>query len=631
MFTPSRFRPLPLLAVLGLLPSLAAAQSSAEPAVLSDIVVTASRMPQAREDVLGDVTVIDSETLRQAGNLSLAEVLAQQPGISFNSNGGPQTVTGISLRGAASAHTLVLLDGVPINSATDGMAMVQALPVANIERIEVLRGSASSLYGANAIGGVINLITRPNTDEALSARASVGYGSRGTAKASAAVSGKQDAWTYHVGGGYERSSGFDATTPDGFSPHPDKDGYRNYSVNGGLGYTWAPGQQLDLQFLKGRSNGQIDYAFMAAPQADDRLITNQDTVSLSSRNQINAVWHSTLRYAYTHTATTTRGHDSFSNQYADLYYATYQNQFAWENRLQLDESQSLLLAYEHQAQRVHGDAEVWDPVNMVSIPANYDVTRRHNNAVMGVYTGSFGRHHLQASLRNDHDSQFGGHATWGLSYGFDLSTTLRARVAANTGYLAPSFNYLYYPGNSNPNLKPEKSRNLEAALEYQSRTLALSATVYQNKVRDLISAVWPNPPQNLDRATLRGLTLSGRYQFAPRSRVWASLDLLHARDDLSGARLPRRAPHTLRLGIEHRVRQWTLGSDYMLMGQRYDDVPNATRLGSYGLWNLSVVYALKPNLDLAFRWNNVLDKRYATTYGFNMPRSHAFVELSWRL
>lgn len=617
MLTPSRFRPLPLLAALGLLPALAAAQASTEPAAtLSDIVVTASRMPQAREDVLGDVTVIDSEALRQAGSLSLAEVLAKQPGVSFHNHGGPQSLAGINLRGADTRHTLVLLDGVPLNTATDGMPILQALPLASIERIEILRGAASSLYGSNAIGGVINLITRPDTEVPLAARASLGYGSRGTAKASAAVSGQQDAWTYHFGGGYERSRGFDATTPNNAAHNPDRDNHHNYSVNGGVGYAWAAGQSLDLQFFKSHVKGRSDETEYAVPLVDDYFLSHQDTLSLSSRNQINAVWHSTLRYAYSRTNSTARswgGENQFTN---------YQNQFAWENTLQLAQNQSLFLAYEHLDQRV-------------TEPYGYAHTRRHNNAVTGVYNGKFDRHHVQASVRNDNNSQHGNHATWGLGYGYDLTQAWRARVAANTGYQVPTLMHLYAPFGANPDLRPEQSRNLEAALEFNTQSLSFSATAYQNKVRDLIASR-NFVPQNVERATLRGLTLAGHYHFNPRSSVWGSLDLLHARNDTSGNRLDRRAPYTIRLGAEHRTGKWRLGTDYTHVAWRHDQdfstfPAAAVRVGSYGLWNLSAVYALKPNLDLALRWNNVLDKRYTTAYGFNMPRSHAFVELSWRL
>ena len=627
MFIP-HFPRAPLAAALCLLAPLASAQTTASNvSTLDDVVVTASRIPQLESQVLGDVSVINSDTLRRAGQDSLADVLARQHGIEFSTNGGPQTVTSVNIRGAGSAHTLVLLDGVPINTATAGLASIQGIPAAAVERVEILRGAASSLYGSNAIGGVINIITKPEAQQETQARAAIGYGSQGTAKASAAVSGSEGKLRYSLAGSAERSRGYDATEAATMGHNPDRDGYRNYSFNGSLGYDWAAGQNLELQFFKSRVNGQIDYDFMQTPGADDKGVTELESVSIASRNRINKYWQSMLRYTYSQDRSETLSLDQ------STVISTRQNQIAWENLLTLDENQSVLLAYEHLAQRVYGDLEAFDPITFVSTPADYDVTRRHNNAYTGVYTGNFGRHHLQASLRHDHDSQFGGATTWGLSYGFDLTDNLRARVAANTGFQAPNFNLLYYPGTgiSNPNLKPEKSRNLEAGLDYQDDNLSLGLTVYQNKIRDMITATYPNPPENIDSATIRGMTLTGRYAFGESSAVWASADFLNPHDDSTGNQLPRRAKQIYRVGAEHRIGQWTLGTDYTHVGKRYDDLANKQKLGGYGLWNVSVGYDVTSHVSTRLSWNNILDKEYATAYGYRMPRSNVFFEVSWHM
>ncbi|MCB5363603.1 TonB-dependent receptor [Pusillimonas sp. CC-YST705] len=616
----------PLAAALWLLTPLACAQSPSNAAIaLDDVVVTASRMPQLSSQVLGDITVLDSAALRQSGQNSLAEILARQHGIEFSTNGGPQTVTGANIRGAGSGHTLVLVDGVPINTATNSLASLHTLPVAMIERIEILRGSASSLYGSNAIGGVIHIITKPEARTGTQARATVAYGSRATARASASVAGGENGWRYHLAGSAERSRGYDATDTDTLGHNPDRDGFRNTSVSGSLDYEWRPEQSVGLQFLRSRVNGQIDYDYLRTPGADDKGVTTLESVSLASRNKINDVWHSTLRYTYNLDRSETL---SLST---NTVISTRQNQLAWENLLTLSENHSLLLAYEHLNQRVYGDLEVFDPVTFQTLPANYDATRRHNNAYTSVYSGRFGHHHAQASLRHDRDSQFGGATTWGLSYGFDITSELRARVAANTGYQAPDFNELYYPGMSNPNLRPEKSRNLEAALEYTGERLSLGATVYQNKIRDMITMTWPDPPLNIDNATIRGLTLTGRYAFNASTAVWASADFNNPRDDATNAQLPRRAKRIFRLGAEHKIGKWQLGTDYMHVSRRYDDMANTKALGAYGLWNLSVGYELTPRLTARLHWNNILDKRYASVYGYRMPRTHVYAELAWQL
>lgn len=604
-----------------------AAQAATPPAVpaLDDIVVTASRMPQAERDVQGDVTVITGDVLRQAGQDSLTDILARYHGIEFYTSGGPQTVTGVNIRGANANQTLVLLDGVPLNAASNGMASLQALPVSSIERVEILRGAASSLYGANAVGGVINVITNSNPTVPLSARASIGVGSQGLIKNSIAMDGRQDGWSYGLSAGYAGSEGYDASNKDHFAPNPDQDGYNAYHLRGQLGYEWARGQSIRLHAYKSRMDADVDNSSRIG--ADDRGITQLEQYSLQSDNQLTAMWHSTLRYSFTR--------DIYDNitEGAGTRTIARQNQISWENRLTLTPNQSLLLAYDRLNQRASGEFPAgWDPVTYAPLPGtiDYDKTRRHNNAYTGVYSGKFGRHHLQANLRHDSDSQFGGHTTWGLNYGIDLVAGLHAYVAANTGFRAPTFNDLYYPGSSNPDLNPEKSRNIEAGLRYQDDGLSLSAVAYRNRVRDLI-VFQGGRTENVQQATMKGVTLSGAYQWEAGTRVWASLDLQDPHNDSADKQLARRARHIFRIGAEHRMDRLRVGTDYTRVGKRYDDAANTRPLDAYGLWNASIGYDLSRNFVATLRWNNILDKRYTTARGYNMPRSNVFVELAWRM
>ncbi|MEO6985397.1 MAG: TonB-dependent receptor [Paralcaligenes sp.] len=614
-----------LAALACLAPLAGRAQSTPAIAQLNDIVVTASRSAQLERDVLGDVTVIDSKELQQAGQNSIAEVLAQRHGIEFYNSGGPQTATGVYIRGANAAQTLVLLDGVPINGATSGLGALNALPAASIDHIEILRGSASSLYGANAIGGVVNIVTKSAADRPFTAQASIGVGTYATSQYKASIAGSRDGWSYRLGSSYEQSGGYNATNSNAkYLYNPDKDSYYARNLNGSLGYEWRKGQKLTFQAYNSFINGGIDAD--SVNLFNDRSLQTLEMYSLSSENQLTDHWKSMLRYAYTLDKNQTRQATS------DTTFSTRQNQYTWQNEFKLGDHQKLVLAYEHLDQIASGDIPTYDPITFAAGPfINFDQTKRHNNAYTGVYTGDFGRHHIQGSLRSDNDSQFGNATTWGLSYGYDLTQTLRGYVAANTGFKTPTFNDLYYPGFANPNLKPERSRNVELGLKYTGDTTRLGAVVYQNKVRDLIvydpTVFMPN---NLDSATLRGLTLTAEQDYG-HTTVRASADFQNPHNDANGNQLNRRARQIYKISASHRMQSWTLGGEYAFVGQRYDDVDNKVSLGGYGLLALTASYDLTKNLSAQVRWNNVFNKNYTNAYGYNMPGSNVFVNLSWRM
>lgn len=609
-------------------PTVSPATSDATPAPaiteLNDIVVTGRRTPQPERDVLGDVTIVDHQTLQNAGQSSLAQVLSQQHGIEFYDNGGPQTATGISIRGANTDQTLVLLDGVPINGATSGLAALNALPPDSIDHVEILRGSASSLYGADAIGGVINVITRKGADRPFSAYATVGAGTYGTSRYTTGFAGNSNGWTYSLGASYGQSEGFNATNPHNvYLYNPDKDSYYSRNVNGSLGYEWKKGQKVTLQVYSTRINGGIDADSFNL--YNDRSIQTLDMISLTSENQITDFWKSTLRYAYT------LDKDRTLEATSDTTFSTRQDQYTWQNDLTLSKTQKLTLAYEYLQQQVSGQIPSFNPDFTPGPMLNFDRTRRHNNAFTGIYSGDFGRHHVQASLRNDDDSQFGSATTWGLSYGYDLTSRLRGYVATSTGFKTPTFNDLYYPGFANPDLRPEKSRNVEAGLKYTGDTYVLGIVAYQNRIRDLITYD-PDEmkPENLGRATVRGLTLTAEKDFGDTT-LRASADFQDPHNDTDDKQLNRRARQVYRASAEHHMGRWTVGGEYQFTGRRYDDIQNQVGLGGFSLFNLTAGYRIDKHMDVSVRWNNVLDKTYTTAYGYNMPGSNVFVNLRWTM
>jgi len=211
-------------------------------------------------------------------------------------------------------------------------------------------------------------------------------------------------------------------------------------------------------------------------------------------------------------------------------------------------------------------------------------------------------------------------------------------VAGNTGFHAPTFSDLYFPGSENPDLQPEKSRNIEARVRYSKNGLNLGATVYQNKIRDLLN--WDNATfrmENVSRATIRGVTLTGEYAW-DATTLRASADFMRPRDDETGDRLLRRARQQYMVAAEHQIEAWRLGAEFQYTGDREDTAVNPdtfesyrTTLGGYSLVNLTAAYDLNPNASVQLRWNNVFDKDYANAYGYRTAGSTVFVNLSLRM
>lgn len=607
-------------------PALLFAQTPTNPApnvtTLDTIVATPARMAQPLDKVMGDVTVIQAESLQNAGMQSMTAILARQPGLQIYNSGGPQTLSGIYLRGASPQQSLVLVNGMRINDNLSGATNWAAIDPSTIERIEIIRGSASSLYGSNAMGGVINIITKPGgQDRPFSAFGNVGVGSDSTFKTGFGFSGAQNNWNYSLAASYASSDGFNATNPDSgpYTYNQDDDGYTQTSLTGSLGYEWNPGQRVDLTFLHGYNHGDFD---SGKDYQNTYGITRQQAYTLGSTNQITANWESILSFGYSKS-----DYDSQAS-YGRSEIGTIQRQYSWQNNFTLNQNNVLSLVLEHLDERASGSSLL---------------TRQHRdtNAVGLIYRGDFDRHHLQASVRHDNISSIGDKTTGSLGYDYDLSPSLKLGVAASTGFRAPTFADLYTPLSwgyqGNPNLKPEKSKNIEASLRYQANETQLSLVVFQNKFRDLINpyvcdAMFNCTAENTDKATIRGLSLEASHQFG-NTLFSAGADFLNPKDDTNGKTLVRRAKQVYRLSVSHKLDNAELGASYQFVGKRFDDKDNtaAKKLGGYGLLNLHASYQFNKNLQGQIYWNNVTDKKYNTAYGYNTQGSNVFLNLAWRM
>ncbi|MFA7292835.1 MAG: TonB-dependent receptor [Rhodocyclaceae bacterium] len=568
---------------------------------LDPIIVTATRQATRINDLMADVSVIEREEIEQAGQSSLEQLLARQPGIQFTANGGPGTNSGLFIRGASPKQSIILVDGVRFGSATSGDAALSRIPLSQIDRIEILRGPASSLYGADAIGGVVQIFTKRGSGDPKF-NASTGFGTYNTNDSSIGVSGGTELVSYSLQGGYYSTDGFSALH-SGTHNH-DSDGYRNNSLTGSLALRPVQGQEIGANFFVSDGTSRFDQS----ATKDDKNHQNVATHSVHSRNRINDAWTSTVRLGRSTDKAT-----SAQNGVDTSTFETAQDMYSWQNDIKLPVG-SALLAAEYLKQSVSGTT-------------NYSVDSRTIRSLLAGWTGNLENHRFQFNLRRDDNSQFGGKTTGAATYGYQFTPAWRAHVSYGTAFRAPTFNELYFPNTfgalyaGNPNLKPEESKNSEAGITWEQGAHRVSIVQFHNKVSDLING-WPL--RNVSSATLKGTSAS----YAGRFSTWetgVSVDLQSQRDDDTGNRLARRANEQVTSHITKYLGAWSVGGEWQLVGDRYDDAANTKHLGGYGLVNLYANYQLQKDWVLFARGNNVFDKYYETVNNYATPGANIFV------
>jgi vitamin B12 transporter len=589
-------------------PGLWLAFSTAFAQQLAPVVVTATRLPQPADRVLADVRVIDAEAIAAAGTATLAELLQARAGVEISSNGGPGQVSAVFLRGSNANHVVVLVDGVRLQSATTGTTAFEHIPLAQIERIEVLRGPASSLYGADAIGGVIQIFTRRRD---ASANAQLGLGSRRTRDTAAGFDRRWGDTRLGLQAAWRSTGGFSATNAThAFSFEPDDDSDRNRSLGLHLEHEWASGQSLALRGLHSDSRTQFD----AGPGTDDRNRQRLSTIALESRNRVSADWSSRLLVA--------RGADHADTQGAfPSAFDTDQDQLGWQNDLAVSGG-ALALGAEWRRDKVGGSTA-------------YTVARRIVRSVYASYDAESAPHSMQASLRHDANSQFGGRTTGTLRSGWHFAPGRRASASAGHAFKAPSFNDLYFPlsfgFSGNPQLRPERSRSSSLALRRAQGNASAGLTLFHTRIRDLI-AVDPSftTVVNVADARIRGATLDAAWS-TPAWQLRGEWTAQQASDVATGTRLPRRARHHGSASIDHAWSSWRGGIDLVAAGSRFDDVANSpdARMGGYLIAHLHVAQDLGAGWQWTARIENVADKAYELARGYNTPRRGLFVALKY--
>jgi vitamin B12 transporter len=598
---------------------------------LKEMVITGTRVAIPVTDVIADVTVIDRITLDNAGQSSLRDVLSQQPGIQMVSTGSYRSSTSIFLRGAASSQSIVLIDGLRVGSATSGGAALENIAVDRIERIEILRGAASALYGPDAVGGVIQIFTREPTD-AIDVRASIGAGGDGQQQAAASLRGGTGMVGYSLGMSREKARGISVVTNSANTGYnADVDGFTATSTDAKFVLKPNKDHALTLSLLQSDTNYQTD-SVIPTGTANPLGLTKAtlDTHNLARTQNAALKWDAKWLPQWTSSLILGSNAELSSQQYlrasdgalgAVGKFDTRRQQASWQNDIRFAKD-VLSVVFEKRSE-------------LVDSSTVYTVTQRDVQSALLSYAFNRPKWNALVVARNDNNSQFGVFHNWAMSAGYKLTDTLRAVGSSGTSFQAPTFNQLYFPGFGNTALVPQKNRANELGLKYQKEGVSLGAVVYQNNIQGFILST-TNAQSSL--AILRGGTLSAdvhagnmaysvSYDYAdPRS-----YSATPASNDL---RLVRVAQNVINTRMSYRMGDFSVFGEFKLSSNREDAKVTGTGrdiLAGYNVLNLGGTWKVQKNTSLMARINNVNNTQYMLANGYSMPGRNAFVSLSWSM
>jgi vitamin B12 transporter len=617
--TPARTRQ--CLAVLAsFAPLTLALPAAAQTAPAETVVVTASRSPQALSAVLADVSVLGPDDIARSGAGGLADLLGRLPGVEFARNGGSGATTSVYLRGSESRHTAVYVDGMRVDSQSTGGAVWEQIPLDQIERIEVLRGPAAAVYGSDAVAGVVQLFTRRGQGAARPT-AALSVASHGTVQAQAGLSGSAGALDYALSATAGRSEGFDARTAAATGHNPDRDGWRRSALQGRLGWQIDAAQRVEAALLASRLRSGYD-GYTATD--DDQNHHRLQTASLAWQNRWNA--DASTRVQLGQTSSVYETQPSFYRTETTLRDVTLQH----AQRLSANQLSATLERRED---------------SLFNAATAYGAAlsgQRHQDAIGLGWRRDFGAHSLQAQVRHDADSEFGGKGTGSLAWGWAFLPQWRVTASAANAFRAPTL-YQRFSEYGTPGLVPETSRNTELGLRWAAAGSEASLVAWHNQVSNLINwnsggtcasavadPVYGGCYANVGRARLQGLTLAGRTRLGP-VQLKGSLDWHDPRNVDTDKLLARRAQRMAKLGAETQRAGWTLGTEVQAASQRYDDASNSKRLGGYGLLGLYASTQLMPGLQLQARVDNLADKRYELARTYATGGREAQLSLRWAL
>jgi vitamin B12 transporter len=577
---------------------------------LDTVFVTATRTAINPNQALSAVSVITREDIETFNYQTLAEALTAIPGITIANTGGMGKQTSIFMRGTESNHTQLILNGVKLATNEFGAPQLEHIPIDQIERIEIVRGPQSAIYGSESIGGTIHIMTRRG-GEGFSPSASVSYGSHDTKKTALGLSGGDDNNWFNINVGYSETNGIDAC--DGrsaslyfgcYADEPDRDGYDNFNSSLRAGHRFDNDATVEVFSLRSRGTTNYDGYYQSSnyeqhtygATVNAPLTEKWELVSSLSQGRMN-------RDDKTASSTSTSDNKTTN--------------FSLQNNLSLTDKHTLTVGYDYENDEINKSA-------------GYSVSERDNHAVFTQLLGqSNSNNDYRLALRVDDNEQFGNHTTGNIAWGTWLTDSTRFHASYGTAFVAPSFVDLYSPYGANDSLKPEESKSYELGFSGNHMNVDWEVNAYQTDIDNLIvlDSYWV--PQNIEKARIQGLELiAGTSLFDIDFN--GQISLLNPKDRNTDKVLARRAKQTLTLNAVKTVNQWKVASSLYVSGKRFDNQANTRRLGGFTTLDITTTYQVNKEVSLQLKAANLFDKDYETASGYNQDGANFLFSVHYR-
>ena len=618
---------LPLSALsLALLPAglaLAAGQDAA--LKLPETLISANRDVQQRDASSTASTVFTRADIERLQPASVSDLLRRVPGVQVTDNGAG-SLASLYIRGTKSAQSLLLVDGMRIASASSGDSNLQFLNVDQIERVEVLRGPRSAVYGADAIGGVVQIFTRRSAGEGLQPFVRMGYGSNASWRRSAGISGGDAQTRFSLAGSLDETDGIDRTGPS-YDSDQDHDAYRNKAFSLSLSHSFSDSLEAGVNVLDQRGRTEFDNPFGRFDMTTFESVGQEpysdftlSSVSSYLDAQVNDLWSSRLEVG--HSENREESLDKLSDERG--VFNTYRDSVNWLNTLALSDSHSLLLGGEWYEDQLNSNTA-------------FAEQQRWNQAAFVQHRYESEHFSTELGVRHDKNEQFGSENTWSGALTLPLNATNDLVLSYSEGFRAPTFNDLYYPDYSNPDLKPEHSKSYELQWRSQlAERTRLEASLYRTDIEDAIASDQDFIPQNIAEARIHGFEANLQQElFGWQGQL--GIAFVDPRDRDSGHTLNRRARRTLSLDLDRAFGAFAVGATWQLASSSYDDPDNQHELGGYGLLGLRGSWQATGELKLEAKIDNLLDKDYQRAlyehegerYGYRQEGRTALLGFVW--
>ena len=579
------------------------------------LIVTATRTPVSASQTLAPVTVITREDIDNSQAQSLPELLQNLPGIDLTTQGGLGKLASLYLRGTSTGHTLFMIDGVRVGSATLGTTAIENIPLEQIDHIEIVRGPRSSLYGSDAIGGVIQIFTRQGNDKTrITAKA--GYGTYNTREADAGVSGGSAFGLYTLHAAATQTDGINALNIS----NPDKDGYKNHSLTAAINRSLGEIGDIRFNFLHADATTQYDDSYSPILTDVDYADSTQNIFSGEVKLYAFDAIDNVIRLSRQRDE-----NSAFKNGTDNGQFDTLRKQLTWQGDYHFNNDNIFTLGFDKLSEEI-------------DTSTSYTVSNRDNRAAFGQIQSGFAQQNVVLAIRSDNNEAFGHHQTGNIDWRWNFANNANITASYGRAFKAPTFNDLYSPYGGNPALLPEESRSVEIITRVNSNASQFSLNLYRTQIDNLIewTPLDPNDqnspwsPANVSAVILEGMEAEATTKLSAWS-VRGNINLINPRDNASGKVLQRRVRQSARLDLDRDYDNASAGISLQAFGSRFNDANNLVTLPGFSLVNLRSSYKLDKVLTLNGKLDNLLDKKYETAQYYNNPGRSVFVSLSYSM